>query len=131
MSSGGRLLHGKRCLVLDDEVLIALDIQNILEGAGAAEVICVGNADDAAKALNGGGAFDLAVLDVRLGGATGTSLGIAGLLTRQKTPFVFLTGLRQDGAFRSEFPAAPVVDKPYDTALLIAAVRTALDVRNR
>ena len=30
------LLTGKRCFVLDDEFLIALDIQQILERAGAA-----------------------------------------------------------------------------------------------
>ena len=32
-------LAGKHCLVLDDEFLIALDIQEILEAAGAAKVI--------------------------------------------------------------------------------------------
>jgi hypothetical protein len=32
------LLSGKRCLVLDDEFLIALDIQQILERAGASHV---------------------------------------------------------------------------------------------
>ena len=36
------ILAGKRCLVLDDEFLIALDIQEILEAAGVAQVVCVG-----------------------------------------------------------------------------------------
>ena len=35
MPESGTLLSGKRCLVLDDEFLIALDIQQTLELAGA------------------------------------------------------------------------------------------------
>src|SRR6185312_2761502 len=43
-------LTGRRCLVLDDEFLIALDIQQALEQAGAAEVVCCGNAAEALAA---------------------------------------------------------------------------------
>jgi hypothetical protein len=35
LPESGTLLFGKRCLVLDDEFLIALDIQQTLELAGA------------------------------------------------------------------------------------------------
>ena len=44
-------LSGKRCLVLDDEFLIALDIQQMLERAGATEVICVASAAEALRLL--------------------------------------------------------------------------------
>ena len=44
-------LAGKRCLVLDDEFLIALDIQQVLEQAGAGEVVCAGNVAEALTAM--------------------------------------------------------------------------------
>jgi CheY-like chemotaxis protein len=119
-------IAGKRCLVLDDELLIALDIQSILESAGAANVKCVANAADALAALRGDAKFDLAVLDVRLSGATRTSLTVAAVLAEQKTPFVFLTGMRADDVHAEQFPKAPVVEKPYDAPRLIDALLRAL-----
>ena len=114
-------LTGKRCLVVDDEFLIALDIQQVLEQAGAAEAICTGNATEALTALRAG-RFDFAVLDLRLGCGGGTSLPIAEALAAVGTPFIFLTGLRGDSAEARAFPAAPVVEKPYGASTLLAAI---------
>lgn len=123
-------LAGKRCLVLDDEFLIAMDIQNILETAGAARVICASNSDGALTAIRIGPKFDFAVLDVRLGGATPAtsqnSLSVAAALAGQETPFVFLTGMLGDEAWTKQFPHVPVVEKPYQTKLLLAALARAL-----
>jgi CheY-like chemotaxis protein len=96
-------LTGKRCLVVDDEFLIALDIQQVLEQAGAAEAVCTGNAAEALTALRAG-RFDFAVLDLRLGHGGGTSLPIAEALAAAGTPFIFLTGLRGDSAEARAFP---------------------------
>jgi len=117
-------LTGKRCLVLDDEFLIALDIQQILEAAGA-EVVCIGNAADALAAVEGS-RFDLAVLDVKLGGPVRTSLSVAAVLAKQGVPFLFLTGMRRKELQHSQFPNAPVVEKPYETQTLWDAVARAL-----
>jgi len=86
-------IAGKRCLVLNDQFLIALDIQQILEAAGAASAICVADADAALRALNSDAPFDLAVLDLKLSGSARTSETIAAALTERGTPFVFLTGI--------------------------------------
>jgi CheY-like chemotaxis protein len=120
-----KLLTGKRCLVLDDEFLIALDIQQVLEMAGAA-VTCVSEAADALAAIRNGPRFDLAVLDVVLGGATGPSMTVAAALTMQRTPIVFLTGILGEGMHTREFPNAPVVEKPYEPEMLLAAAHRAL-----
>ena len=122
------LLSGRRCLVLDDEFLIALDIQQILERAGAAHVDCVANVTDALKLLRSGLKFDLAVLDVKLSGPSPNSLGVAALATELRTPFVFLTGMRVDDIHAKQFPQAPVIEKPYDASALLDAVRRALAV---
>jgi DNA-binding response OmpR family regulator len=121
---GGHMLAGKRCLVVDDELLIALDIQQELEGAGAAEVVCAGAFGDALKALEGA-PFHLVVLDVQLGRAGGAGIAIAKALAVAGTPFLFLTGGRADAPEVAVF-GVPVVEKPFLPALLMAAVAKAL-----
>lgn len=120
------LLSGKRCFVLDDEFLIALDIQQILERAGAAQVTSVASAAEAIEVLGREPKFDLAVLDVKLGGVERNSLDVAVLLQTQGVPFVFLTGMRADDVHAKTFPNAPVIEKPYDAAALLRAVQHAL-----
>lgn len=121
-------IAGKRFLVLDDEFLIALDIQQILESAGATQVACTGNAADALRAIDGAQSFDLAVLDYRLAGTT-SSLDVADVLVKAGIPFVFLTGMRGDKQMKQQYPEAPVVEKPYDAKQLIAAIIRALGGR--
>lgn len=118
------LLTGKRCFVLDDEFLIALDIQQILERAGA--VASVASAAEAIALLGREPKFDVAVLDVKLGDPQRNSLDVAALLQTQGTPFVFLTGVRVDDVHAKIFPNAPVIEKPYDAAGLLRAVQHAL-----
>lgn len=120
-------IAGKRFLVLDDEFLIALDIQQVLESAGAARVACTGNATDALKAVNAAQPFDVAVLDFRLTGRT-SSLDVADALIEAGIPFVFITGMLGDQQLK-KYPNAPVVEKPYDAQLLIDAIGRALGGR--
>jgi len=122
-------LSGKRCLVLDDEFLIALDIQQMLERAGAAQVECVASASEAVELLRREPAFDLAVLDVKLSGLERDSLGVAQALATKGTPFVFLTGMRVDDLHARQFPDVPVIEKPYDATALLNAVYRALEIK--
>jgi CheY-like chemotaxis protein len=115
--------------VVDDELLIALDIEQILLAAGAASVICFASAEEALASLRGGARFDVAVLDILLRGTAGDSLRVATALQLQQTPFVFLTGMRGADLRPGEFPAAPVLEKPYQPALLVEAVLRALSAR--
>ena len=119
-------LSGKRCFVLDDEFLIAFDIQQILERAGAAHVASIASAAEAIVLLGSEPKFDVAVLDVKLGDPERNSLDVAALLQTQGTPFVFLTGMRVDDVHAKIFPNAPVIEKPYDAAGLLRAVQHAL-----
>lgn len=127
MPKSDGLLSGKRCFVLDDEFLIALDIQQILERAGASHVASVASATEAIQVLSREPKFDLAVLDVKLGGVERNSLDVAALLHTQGVPFVFLTGMRADDVHAKKFPNAPVIEKPYDATALLRAVQHALE----
>jgi CheY-like chemotaxis protein len=122
-------LNARHCLVLDDEFLIALDIQQILEAAGAT-VTSFSTVADAIKALEGGAQFDVAVLDIRIGEVAGDSGSVAAALASRGTPFVFLTGLHADSIQAQRFPRAPVVEKPYKIEALIAALHQALRSRS-
>ncbi|HET8544487.1 MAG TPA: response regulator [Pseudolabrys sp.] len=125
MPRSDSLVRGKRCFVLDDEFLIALDIQQILERAGASHVTSVASAAEAIEVLGREPKFDLAVLDVKLG-LEQNSLDVAALLHTQGVPFVFLTGVRANDVHAKKFPNAPVIEKPYDATALLRAVQHAL-----
>jgi CheY-like chemotaxis protein len=120
---GMTLLAGRRCLVLEDEVLIAIDIQQVLESAGAAEVVCTSNLAEALRAWHMA-RFDFAVLDLRLSNAE-TSMTLAEELDEAGTPFIFLTGAPLDEANTGRF-AVPLVEKPYTSPILLEAVAKAL-----
>lgn len=125
MTDNDKLLAGKHCLVLDDEFLIALDIEQILKAAGAASVISVSTAAAALAALDER-RFDLAVLDVKLSDAAGNSMSLAAVLTERNVAVVFVTGLRRDHAQIRRFPAVQVVEKPYQEPVLLEALRRTL-----
>ena len=120
----GRLLDGLRCLVLDDELWIALDIEHILKTAGAADVTCVANLADAAAALQNDVPFAVAVIDIDLGGSD--SMTLLSALQERGVPFIFLTGMGHDDPRARLYPDAPVVDKPYRVDALLVALRRAL-----
>ena len=128
MADAHAFIAGKRCLVLDDEFLIALDIQQTLEQAGAS-VTCLGDAAAALDALRGGAKFDCAVLDIKVGGTANNIVTVAALLTENGTPFVFLTGMRADNEHAQAFPHAPLVEKPYQVQVLMEALRRVLEKR--
>jgi CheY-like chemotaxis protein len=118
-------LNGRHCLVLDDDFLIALDIQQLLQAAGAI-VTRFSTAAAAMSSLNRGTQFDVAVLDVKTGEAPHDSVAVAAALRSHGTPFVFLGDLNADEAQARAFPHAPVVEKPYQVEALVAALHEAL-----
>ncbi|MGH6685044.1 MAG: hypothetical protein ACRECA_14195 [Pseudolabrys sp.] len=117
-------LGGLRCLVLDDDLLIALDIEQILLGADASEVTCVANLADAFAAVRNQAPFAVAVIDIDLGAED--SMMIAAALQERGVPFVFLTGVGGDDPRARQYPQAPIVDKPYQAGHLFAALARAL-----
>ena len=114
-------IQGRRLLLVEDSMMIALDAQSMLNEAGL-QVEIAGNVADADRALTVN-AFDLAVLDVNLSGET--SFPVAEALRGRGVPFVFATGYGENIAVPERYADIPVVAKPYDEkALRYALART-------
>jgi CheY-like chemotaxis protein len=120
-------LSGLRVLIVEDEFIIALDIDRMLESTGIAGSRHAGNVRDALAILDAAEAgrdkIDIALLDLKL--SHESALPVAARLSQLGIPFAFLTGSPDDGDTRA-FPDVPVVAKPFDDASLLAGIRRAL-----
>ena len=112
------LLDGLRILILEDEYLIAMDVEQICRDAGAADVTIVDNLagfDPLAAS-----SFDAAILDLVLDGAS--TLPFAAQLRRDGIPFVFASGHGINDELERDFPGVTLVEKPYSGSDLVAAL---------
>jgi CheY-like chemotaxis protein len=107
-------------LIVEDEQLVALDIEALVRDLGYA-VLGPATDIDAALQLAETERIDGAVLDIHLNGNS-TSYPVAALLAGRGIPFMFVTGLDK-GGMASLFPRAAVVRKPYLPGQLQGAVR--------
>ena len=115
------VLVGKRVLLLEDEVFIAMDLRHEAEAAGAA-VTYARTLHDALAAVRCE-RFDGAILDVTIG-TEGTCEPVADLLRATGTPFVLHSGdLDRQGEVIAEI-GAPIVRKPAEPATVIGALST-------
>ncbi len=102
-------LGGKRVLVVEDDMLIALDIADELKSAGCT-VLGPASRLEPAITLAQAQEFDAAVLDVFLEGAYVWPL--AASLAARAVPFIFLTGFGQFLEFPAAFASVPCLEKP-------------------
>ncbi len=125
LCAGLGTLAGKTILVVEDEVLIAMDINECLEEAGA-KVLYGRNLRQGMKQLDH--EIDVALLDVSLGHSE-TCLPIAEALRDRGVPFVLHSGdLQRLGETISSI-GAPVLEKPCDVAVIRGALLKALASR--
>jgi CheY-like chemotaxis protein len=87
------VLVGKRILIVEDEMLVALLIEDFLADLGCSTVGPCGSVAMALDAIRTE-AFDLAVLDVNLGGEK--VYPVAELLAERQIPFLFLSGYGEE-----------------------------------
>lgn len=125
ISLNERLLAGKTILVLEDEYLIAMDVEQLCREGGANEVHIARSLREAGEHESPShGRIDLAVLDVMLAGEP--TLDFAEDLRSRGIPFIFATGYGDSARVSIRFPDAPIVGKPYTAQEIISAMTTAL-----
>ena len=114
-------LQGLRVLVVEDEPLLSLALQDTLADLGcvvAGAAARLGPALQYARELE----FDIAVLDINLSGERVDP--VAEVVVARGLPVVFVTGYGRDGV--PSCVPGPVVEKPYQPAILEAALRRAM-----
>lgn len=102
------LLSGQHILILEDEILIAMDLADIVRDAGAESVVSATTARAALQHI-AEDSITSAILDVNLGEEL--SLAVALKLKEMKIPFIYHTG-RTDILADTAWPEASVVTKP-------------------
>ena len=111
-------LKGLRVLILEDEALIALDLEQVFRDLGADEVII-------AHSLDGlDAAFDIAVLDVTLAGRP--MAGFAAELFARGVALVFVTCASDAAGLLDGLPGVQIVDKLFSDDAIERAIAEAL-----
>ncbi|RUM97795.1 response regulator [Pseudaminobacter arsenicus] len=111
-----------RILVLEDEFLIAMDVEQLCRDNGAADVVIAQDLT-AIDPEQPGPSFDAAILDIMLGGIS--TLPFARKLHERGVPFIFASGYTDFEEILAAFPGVLVIGKPYSGDELIEAVAAA------
>lgn len=119
-----RPLAGMKILVLEDEYLIAMDVEQLCRDHGASDVMILRSLDDVAAQGDIADEVHAAVLDLMLAGNSTTEF--AQQLQTKGIPFVFATGFSDSEDIFTSFPGVNVVAKPYGGPMLIEAIADAI-----
>jgi CheY-like chemotaxis protein len=111
------VLAGKRILVVEDEMLIAALLEDMLLELGATVLGPAASVAEGVR-LAEAGTFDAAVLDVNVRGDRIDP--VSAVLRQRRIPMVFATGYGEDAMAHG--PSDPVLDKPYTRERLARAL---------
>ena len=116
------ILAGKRILVVEDDYLIAADLERALTAHG---VVVVGPASNVNKALVlfDDESIDAALLDVNLEGSN--SYIVADRLKERLVPYMFLSGY-DGGSLPEKYRTIPRLSKPFTMSALLSAIERLL-----
>ena len=109
---------GRRILIVEDNGLIALEIETMVRDSGAEVAGPVGSVREALS-LVGNGKLDCAILDVNLGGED--VFPVADALSQAGIPFLFLTG-HSDSKVPPRYHGCAILQKPFLPSRLLKAL---------
>ncbi|HEY2708035.1 MAG TPA: response regulator [Caulobacteraceae bacterium] len=116
-------LLGRRVLVVEDEMMIAMLVEDMLADLGCAVVGPAHALDTALNLARTESGLDVAVLDVNLGGQP--VFAVADALRAKGVPAIFSTGYG-DAGLRDVDRGSPVLQKPFRAGDLAKALNDAL-----
>nr|WP_281373737.1 response regulator [Parvularcula dongshanensis] len=112
-------MRGKRVLLVEDEALVAMELELAIENVGA-EVIgpasTLARAEEATRAER----IDAAILDINLNGQD--VFPVADYLVARGIPFVFQTGHGQRRDLVERYPDVPICKKPQPSSAVLQAL---------
>lgn len=117
-------LHGRRVLIVEDELLVAMELESLLEEQGC---LVLGPASSVRAALEAVAADgpDAVLLDLNLHGERSTP--IAEMLAARGIPYVIASGYEVQGFPESVIRNAPSIRKPVDHHRLIRLLGDVLE----
>jgi DNA-binding response OmpR family regulator len=116
-------LRGARILIVEDDALLLMELEAILQEAGAEIAGSCRTVQEAVKAA-ANDRVGVAILDVRIGGET--IAPVARQLADRGTPFVFYTGQVENDPHLTAWPGHTVLSKPSRPGAIVAALAAAL-----
>lgn len=121
----GQELRGLDVLVVEDEAVVAFDLQMELEDLGARSVAIARNIEEAIGMATNARA-DIALLDGNLAGERVDR--VAELLAGRGIPFCFVSGYGREH-LPANFDRVPIVEKPFHTDKLHSTLRSLITER--
>ena len=122
------MLKGQNVLVVEEEFLIALDIQRMLEDLGAGQMLFARSPQEAARLHERWPSLGLAIVEIRFDGQP--SLELATRLRDAGVPIVLSSANSSRRHGMPELPGAPVFVKPMAEDDLVRAIGMALTARS-
>ena len=115
----------ERVLIIEDEPIIAMDIQALVEGCGHT-VVGIAGSEEEAVAIAEAEKPGLVLADINLGaGGDGTS-AVARILQRHTAPVIFVTAYPERLLTGEAVEPAFVITKPFDPTTLAIATYQAV-----
>jgi DNA-binding response OmpR family regulator len=115
-------------LLVEDELFVAMDVQDIIEGAGFDVDGPYVSVREAVAAVHSH-LPTAAILDVQL--KDGEVFPAADLLRDAGVPIIFHSGHADALALRDRYPSAAVCSKPCSPSALVAAITEAVTTASR
>ncbi len=112
---------GRRILLVEDEAMIAMLVEDMLEDLGH-DLAAVATRLEEALALTRSEVFDVAILDLNLGGVL--TYPVADVLRDKGVPFIFATGYGS-GGLKEVYSDLPTLQKPFTQEALGHAITAA------
>lgn len=119
------VLIGRSVLLVEDSLIIALDVEDILGRLGAEEVHTYATVEGALDALDRS-TPSIAILDINLGDTN--SFPVANRLLELGVPFFFASGYGEQAQLPLDHRARRVIQKPYTVENLARALGAALGI---
>jgi len=116
-------LAGRSVLIVEDEMLLAMDIEELVRAAGCSVIGPVGTMVQAARKLRESPP-DAAILDVNISGEQ--VFPVADALHEAGIPFMIVTGYAREHV-PERHRDRPFLQKPYKAAVLIETLRRMLE----
>jgi CheY-like chemotaxis protein len=118
-----RPLEGMSVLLLEDNLILALETEDLLQDLGAQVVFLASSIEAAAQILKSEH-LDFALLDVHIG--THSSLEFALSVRDAGIPYVFATGYGENVDFGASHGAPAFLTKPYGRLIASSVIARAI-----